>query len=725
MSGYFTFGWEQPARTDNRFWFLFKNSGLVDAEELADNIEQGVQRIPYPDVIGIICHLDDREKMFRTLRSDQSCARAVSRLSTRTRLLLLSYDFAGVLKKVESIHKAGAASDLQEKGSLIKQFEMIRRAGLAELFYRKEILIKAPGSFRFRKPSSGFASHFIRAEEVLDRSENVEFLAFCVSSRVTQSSGWKTATLDTIFIDSMAISSVAFALRERLGAKLGKSLRIESFHSHDGLKTLRAPVTGHGFCIISASSSMSLEREWLNKTRCDPADVVTLLTFGNADGAERALFSLDRPNDWSVQSPETEGLRTLQIIGERFQPEQLPARVTSLIRTHKCSKAAELAKTFSQTQLFDIWRHDGESIDRAFFANANVLRASEVFRKWLEKSLLEQVPAISAIVFQEDEASRLMAEDCSKFLNSTRGTSIGLIQENAADKHNWDESPVLVVAATISRGSRLSTIAQSLRPCKGRKIFIIGLQLARTLKDVFMLRTALETQHDGKNLVLTFQSVCIGDALKTSLEREKKLLLRFGEGLPDRLKARRDWLGRIARIPVEHVLLSNSDDTPLELRDDFQFWDAKSYTAGTTHAPMVLLTVAAALQISRSDEKGDKLKTLFSDALEQVVLGPATFERYNDGVVQAAILRNAYDAELDYSTLPESADMAQHISEMIRVRGRPQGEGLAEFLLALAIRRMRLRKNDLVTLREKWMTILSEGSDDDKFFALLLNEACS
>jgi hypothetical protein len=74
------------------------------------------------------------------------------------------------------------------------------------------------------------------------------------------------------------------------------------------------------------------------------------------------------------------------------------------------------------------------------------------------------------------------------------------------------------------------------------------------------------------------------------------------------------------------------------------------------------------------------------------MLSPDNFERFNDGVIQAAILRAARGYELAFGNCQRERSeqlTAFLVSQVHRVE-RGEGEALMEFLIALAIRRLTL-----------------------------------
>jgi hypothetical protein len=107
---------------------------------------------------------------------------------------------------------------------------------------------------------------------------------------------------------------------------------------------------------------------------------------------------------------------------------------------------------------------------------------------------------------------------------------------------------------------------------------------------------------------------------------------------------------------------------------------------------------------------------LASDTFQQVVLDPENFARYNDGVIQAALLRAAHPSELDYSSSDEvSHRMADLLSSIFRQHSRQQGEAALEFAFSLKTERLKLVRSDM----ERIQAEVENLSGGEQYFELL------
>ncbi|MNJ55499.1 hypothetical protein D3C77_509930 [compost metagenome] len=107
----------------------------------------------------------------------------------------------------------------------------------------------------------------------------------------------------------------------------------------------------------------------------------------------------------------------------------------------------------------------------------------------------------------------------------------------------------------------------------------------------------------------------------------------------------------------------------------------------------IFLTINWVLQNARQSARLEDGKKLISVKLQQVLLSPEVFSRYDDGVIQAAFLRAAHPAELDYSEHEDySLAMADIIRRIVTAYGTNRGEAAMEFVIALGINKIKIHK---------------------------------
>ncbi|KWH42560.1 hypothetical protein WT62_18575 [Burkholderia stagnalis] len=617
-------------------------------------------------------------------------------------------------------------------GVLKDKSDAIRNAGLKKLFSAHHVLVSAPPGFTFVKPSQKRSTLFLRTEEALTDVEGVQFLAFALLHRLKQRDEAYKGHLDVIYIDSMGIASVAYALREMYCAMYGAPRpRVVSFHSHDGIEHVDTPLPGTSFCLISASSSLNLERDWQRRTRCHCDEVVTLLTLDDAQGFENALFALRSPEiDGGPQAAKH--LRDLPIVGERFAPADLMPKKVLLRKSHKEKQAEDFCRKFVTTGRLGIQgRGIGSGKVRPLYLSAADFKNTPKFDDFLNRALQQQtVASVSAVVHQDDEASESLAKECAarlarimvrisppRVINEKRlGASQGAVDPKAG---------LLVVAAVVGRGTRLLSISRDLRDIhEGARTYLIGAQIADTANQIHVLTNNLTYSATKANIqIVRFTQIATGAGLGESFGDEARLLQNAGAAFGEEYGRRTAAIAGTREGLNANTFIGLNDDLtePMKLRLDFAFWDFDydAQTASTTSS--VFAMVGAILQNARENGFKDQSLRLSTDAFQQVILDPENFTRYNDGVIQAALLRCARVGELDYSKEKGASQfMLDLLKSIFGQHDKRQGEAAAEFALALRLKKLRLHSEHELALVEHLRDELYDNSPRIRLIRALL-----
>ena len=137
----------------------------------------------------------------------------------------------------------------------------------------------------------------------------------------------------------------------------------------------------------------------------------------------------------------------------------------------------------------------------------------------------------------------------------------------------------------------------------------------------------------------------------------------------------------------------------MKIRPGFAFWQGLGEEIEQAGSQAdVYITVLAILHRLRSAEPEES--ALAQHAHNRTVLSPANFGRFNDGAIQAALLRAARPGELDYSHDPVLSTQMRHmVQRFIEHMEDDEGEAAPEFLLALAQGQVTLTEPDETQMR--------------------------
>ena len=196
--------------------------------------------------------------------------------------------------------------------------EIKNKSGAAN---KKPVLLIAPSGYEYQKPSGSRSPIFIKPDLALNSSATVAFVALAMFRKLCVEYRSNLEDLRTVFVDTMAIAPVVYALRDLLLlVSPKKPIHIESFHSYGGFDEVQRPLAGTSLCVISASSSMRLHENWVLEKAVSPKEVITLLTLSSAKKhSQYALLKLEAPSQTVSQGPVQQSIR---IKGEHFLPEQ-------------------------------------------------------------------------------------------------------------------------------------------------------------------------------------------------------------------------------------------------------------------------------------------------------------------------------------------------------------------------------------------------------------------
>ena len=726
MKGYFAVDIDHLNSTfELDYRFLFKPIGKVNPPDLADALRDSMRRVTYPDVIAIVCSPTEAVEVKRVCKTDADVQQALKRAGNKVSVVILRLLQDGAFSMECFVKNPIEDGDLLLNGNYP---EVIYKEGLKFLLAKGKVLVKAPSGFIFLKPSGRRSSYFIRAENALSESEDVYFLACSLLRKVKAREHEANNPIEVIFIDTMAISSLAYTLRdlyEELYECEAKP-RVVSFHSYRSMSAVDSPLSGTSLCIISASSSMNMEREWLKKSSCLQSEVITLLTLDDAEQSDHALHSLPITS----QELETEahgGLRDIRILGEMFSPEEIePKKVMLNLTSHRLagwSKKAPLLSAKNALLAFRSAQQSGNT--RPIFVDgAKILEYS---REDIKKYVLESVPvSTKCVIYQKDESSKLLAEFCAELINNHLNISI---QVESSDGIVGGEIPedggLLIVATVVGKGEALNSISRDLRGVhEGTRRFLIVSQIAESKATITLFKKNLEQSSSGQMIkVDVLQSLAVGMAKFTKLEEEVSLFESLGCNIPTPIADRIAQIKRNGTLDAEFFLPSTVTHSKLTLRPEFAFWN-NDYEQTHDHSAAVLSTLASSLQHAREEHSIPDSDRLYSSAFQQVVLDPENFSRFNDGIIQAALLRASYPSELDYSSIPDaSRRLGRLLQRLFQNHQRDQGEASLEFAFALAVGKLKLDRKTHEELVAYCKNNIQEDDDWCKLLQSLLQRS--
>lgn len=612
--------------------------------------------------------------------------------------------------------------------------DQIVEAGMKKLVKCTSVLTKAPAGFLFSKPSSRASNYFIRAENLLTETLHSHFLAYSCLKVIKEASGSGLREPDTIYLDTMAFLPIALSI-QLFQAKFGKPTiqNIKSFHSHDGLKDGPLINGASSLCLISASTNCGLAKEWVKVNGAPPSRVATFLSFLPESESCKVLHTIAKPEDFEsvAESESTEGRKLIRIHGERFVAQHTETRLLNISMDHLPDGLQTKFYSFMGQGLFKCFSQiPNRERQRTVQVDKDKLVATKEFEKWFTRALMEESPAsTSLIIHDDDKASEKMAKDALVFLE-TRGLKCEVVGATTFDPKEKFDGSVIIVAAAAERGTLLLSISRRLRSAQesGTRVYLVGALLGRSYELMRELGANLTQPPKGsrKYVFKPFIEIPAASlACNSHWHQEHKLLSSLitfdGCDVSDLVKARVDAFDRASAEGLsDHAFWQSSyHEGQMRLTKGFAFVSGDRDVT-VADCSDIFLTILWILQNARENAKIKDAKRLESGELEQVLLSPEVFSRYDDGIIQGAFLRAALPTELDYSAHETfSASMADIILRVVQGHGFERGDASMEFITALAIGKIRLHKEVDEKLRTNIKQAL-QGKVDD--VGLLLGE---
>lgn len=547
--GFFHFRWQpaNPALGFEDVALVFKVPGSVDMAVLPDLIED-VCRGPLAPTAVVFVHLQIDKSLVEEITSSPTND-ALLRFDGRMPLVVVGVNlqtFSVMLSHTRGV-KRGSFNQVR---SLFAASDDWLAAGLGAVFEPEVVVVEAPPGYVFHKPSSRRSSYFIRAEMALTTSGAVSFVALAIFHRLLAGHGGLPSGLKVLFVDTMSVATTAFALRELLSqAGVSPLPQIDSFHSYGGMDLVSDPLPGTSLCIISASSSMNLHREWIEQKRLSNRDVLTLVTFDDAADKDCALYAM--PPAAKPEEPAPSAMYDIRIAGENFFPVIEPPRKVLLTTTkHACPLYTKIFHDFRKESVFGIFQATvAATTRRSLFIDGEALLGCEDFRVWVNAKLPHWLKAGTAqVVFQDDTSSRILAQHIAYILVQLGAAVPKLVRAGDVSERTVDlYGAIVCVAAVISRGNALLSLSRELRNChRGPRLYFIGTQVAESAAKVATFDSNLKhSSHEACIDVLRMHICLMGDSVTESLLKELALIYSVqleGDGCPAALSERAGML---------------------------------------------------------------------------------------------------------------------------------------------------------------------------------------
>jgi len=748
MKGMFIYSYNQSVKKDSSDSYLLKNlvlflpyKNVIKIKgDIAVQLRDYFHSNTLPNRLIIICFEFNKTDVSELFHEESDIYDYIPRYNySDDSIVIMSMNKSGDFEKIHGKLKKREIDNLYNRG-MVKIFN--ENGGL--------IVSKA---HHFQFPSGKHSDRFLRAGNVLINGVEIIFIASALVRH------YRKTSFKSIYSDTSSINSLAYAfigLKKELDPELTDSISVESFGSYQLFERLKFDASKDSLFIISSSTSGSIIDRMINlESRSKKIDlqnisiifglnvnklytkqVICDLTFNknnNPEGLEtfvtynvtrgincnlcesgsKALlvqgdvFLLEKP----IVSTKTLGVNSVPnyLKGFKHYYNKKNSSSEPLIRSHFKEKGVGNKKyeIFIDTEkLLNEWKNRNR--------NSHPYRA--ILRK-IEKHIVQNIPSSTKyLIVLPDKSSKLLAKIILEVLQ-TNGSSISIkaiLNPNRESLESIDEEEsgaIVIINSSVVSGRNLLFLSRALRDYELSYQRIYFNLISRTSdKDSFLfLESNIGYGEFGPNthkIVNVEKLFCTKESHETPWhieENQIKLFQEFCEENKDCEELEKFCSDRILELTSSgkrkgfsnNLFFPNIKMEALEIRNGFAFapsQDGKEHELfiNNSYQSEVYFIISTILNHLRNN------KELQQSEYTRTLIDPGNFIRFNDGIIQASLLRAATREELNYSLSDEeSFKMRSVLEDMILHIEDEHAEALNEFLYAIAINKLKLSNSDL------------------------------
>lgn len=698
------------------------------APQVYGALSEHLDRQPSSQEVWFVTHRPYQEHLFR-LVADSDLG---SRVDRPRRGFLIEAD------GVWTLLQAGDVEDLE--ASALPHDDAFCRAvlesGLRQMFCESRGLLTAHGDFHFGKPGRKHSKYFLRAQPAVARNAHAHLLAAALLREIPVES------VRRLWVDTAGIATVAGAFGAVRAAHIPSAplLLVDSFGGYEGLAKCMDSMSQSDAVLISCSTSGTLALRVHSDSGLPLARIVTafylLSKTPTGDLGPEApnpiLCDLTAPaekvRDPSFVEPfvsfeptscslcvEREEV-AVPIEGDGFTPVTGTVTARRILVSDRTSDLNALAKIATDaaamrvrhrvrpdrvrtvaTLLAPIIERDSDELASALVPIANGVRQS-----------VGSPEAVDLMLYVDEVDSRPFANRVTSALGrEIRVEGFADALQELSELHASGSTlpqHVAVVCGVASSGRTLLDASRALRflPETTGITYVVGIAHPETAHDWQMVVSSLSKRSATKDngfvvgwTIFRERTSVVSDPWSREASLWQTISGRDDgdiAGLGDSIGARLEILEALndqsepKQLFVPSHVGTAADHLPA-LNRGFVFWNF-AYADEPTEEE-IYWTITSVLQRNRwsaaTAQSGGQYMHISSGG-QHYVIEPAMFDRFNDPVIQACILRGAAVGELDYS-MDESR--SRYVRELVidaaRHASSQRGAAVTEFLISLAL----------------------------------------
>lgn len=612
------------------------------------------------------------------------------------------------------------------------------RSGSTIIFKNNGGLVESTPDHHFVFPSNKHCLKFIRTGNVLINQSEIFFLAVQLLKH--------TKDRNIIYCDTSSINVLpysVFELRRRFKLDFECPV-VHSFESYVVFETSKDSFPSESLILISSSTSGNIIDRILKEKRADKEQIQVIYFLGPNDKflnhSANIICNLTKDFDFQLGEEEFDTYnnpddcklcknhsRPINIRGDVFLTIQ--PKVERHLLTIKPEYFAKSIGTFAEHYKSGL---PNEGVLKVYYkdnfpdANYEVyfdivyllknLTKFKRFNKALNRHIDKYIPANTKYLLHlPDIGSEELAKHILTKIPLSIKPELVKLDTDFISKITEKSGTVVIVASCITTGKKLLQISRLMRNMENLNlVYFVGIYRPVNEKFSSDLISDLKKgkdKSDERPFIAVETIFCSIQQTETSWELEKVFLEEFIGSLDEdkepkiykyvneRLKFLID--NKRLRGFSDGVFLKTVEGEVLRLRKNFAFWTSFDYKENEIGQSEVYFTISTI--ISNLEQKQiNSHPSLKQTNYVRNMLSPRNFHRFNDGIIQASLLRSGKTEYFAYDLDSElSLQMKEFLLSIIDKFNSADGEALMEFLLAIGIRRLKMRKEDLKEVLNK------------------------
>lgn len=604
----------------------------------------------------------------------------------------------------------------------IQEIEKILEIGLFNIITNRNLIIEAHSNIHFVKPSGKHTTKFIDVKNILESSPEISFIATNLLKLLPEK-------VENIYIDTSGMYSLAFELSNliRNFDITSKLISIDSFSSYGGFEQYNFSSDIGTVVLISASTSNQLYKTLKGLVSLERASFVTVIMTQQNCESQKVLVEFEkyRRNHSATyfenfdsysedKCPMCLEQSSIPVVLDKSRFDFAAPRTESYLPV-KIDSDANLRNLISKYKNLDAFRCIFDGVDGTktptpeYFIDVSKILQTDAFKEQVQKFIKRFFPLnTSCIIHCKDQGAKELATSIQDFV-SNLGLNIALYDGDIPTGTEIKKG-IVVVAGSLESGKALLNISRALRKYHGLPItYIIGFAKYNSEIEFDKLKKDLRFSAgaSGHHEVHVIEKILlpITEHKESSWDKEIELLLRISPQYEDddvlktAIDARIQLLRNASSFETkglgESIFISTRTDQHLTLGKSFAFWNESDNNEEFRHQATVYFTISSILQKLRTTKNKNGIKPL-GDGYIIRQLDPLLFDRFNEGIIQASVLRSAKSRELDYSgDDAQSRIIGSLIERMLKIPDSEESSGLSEFLLALCLKKLQIKRDHL------------------------------